>query len=102
MTLEDLDWGAVTPEFYCAETREALHVINAKCIGKPRRDRVCRFVVARLVHYAKHLPEGCSQRVRFDLRGQLIGDASLAEMRESITAEVADRGISVSVEFLSN
>ena len=102
MSIDDLDWGAATPELYSAEERQAMHVINANCIGESRRERVRRFVVGRLIYYSKHLPEETSQWVRFDIRGQAIGTNKLNEFRAEIVADAAKNGIEVGVDFLSS
>ena len=97
-----LDWGPVTPEAYNDETREAFHVLNVNCIGTENRDRVCRFVAGRILHFSKHLPPSPSQRIRFDLRGQHISNTILNQMRESLIAGAKEHGIALSVEYLTN
>lgn len=98
----DLDWGVVTPEAYDDVNRVALHVLNVNLIGDINRNRVIKFTCARVLHFAKHLPNGSSQRIRFDLRGQLIGNRNLEHVRQTIVQESANRGIVVTVEFLTN
>ncbi len=98
----DLEWGVVTPKAYDKANKEALHVLNVNFIGEANRNRVVRFVCARVLHFNKHLPQDSSQRVRFDLRGQLIGNKNLKAARQAIVAAGAKTGIEVSVEFLTN
>ena len=98
----DLDWGIATPEAYDDINREALHVLNVHFIGEANRNRVIQFTCARVLHFHKHLPQGSSQRVRFDLRGQLVSNKNLEAARQTIVEESAKRGIEVSVEFLTN
>lgn len=99
---ESLDWGPVTPEGYDGQKREALQILNMKLVGEANRRRAVRFVTARVVHFSKHLPENSSQRLRFDLRGQLIGTRALNGMRQAILDEASKHGIVVTVEFLTN
>lgn len=102
MEVRDWNWGAITPEAYNDATKEALHVLNVHFIGQASRDRVIRFTCARLVHFHQHLPVGSTQRIRFDLRGQLISNKNLESARETIVAAASKHGIRVSVEFLTN
>lgn len=98
----DLDWGSATPEAYDDVAQEALHILNVNFIGKVNRNRVVKFVCARVLHFHKHLPKGCTQRVRFDLRGQLVSNKNLELARQTIIQESSKHGIQVSVEFLTN
>lgn len=98
----ELDWGPVTPEGYDDTKREALHVLNVNFIGAENRNRVLKFVVARMLHFHRHLPTGSSQRVRLDLRGQLVSNKNLELARQAISCEAAKHRIDVSVEFLTN
>ncbi|MCO8125243.1 hypothetical protein NHH03_26130 [Stieleria sp. TO1_6] len=98
----DLDWGIVTPEAYDDVKKEALHVLNVHFIGEVNRNRVVKFACARVLHFHKHLPKGSSQKVRFDLRGQLVSNKNLELARQTIVEEAAKHGIQVSVEFLTN
>ena len=100
--MEHLNWGMATPEAYNNVTKEALHVLNVHFIGDLNRTRVVKFVCARVFHFHRHLPEGSSQRVVFDLRGQLVSNRNLESARQTLVQEAADRGIQVSVEFLTN
>jgi hypothetical protein len=98
----DLDWGTVTPEGYDGAKREALHVLNVNLIGEENRSRVVKFVVARVSHFGKHLPEGSSQRVILDLRGQGIGNKTLDLVRQAIQHKAEKRRVTASIEFLTN
>ena len=97
-----LDCGRATPEAYDDAGREALHVLNVNLIGDANRARVLRFVHARVLYFSRHLPDGSSQRITFDLRGQLIGQARLEQIRRTVVEEAAIHGVVVVVEFLSN
>lgn len=98
----DLDWGIATPEGFDDANKEALHVLNVNFIGEANRHRVLKFVCARVLHFHRHLPKGSSQRVRFDLRGQLVSNKNLELARQTIVREAAKHGIQVAVEFLTN
>jgi hypothetical protein len=98
----DLVWGVATPEGYDDATREALHVLNVNLIGDINRNRVLKFTCARVLHFDRHLPKGSSQRIRFDLRGQMISNKNLELVRQTIVQESAKQGITVVVEFLTN
>jgi hypothetical protein len=98
----DLDWGTATPEGYDDANREALHILNVNFIGEENRNRVVKFVVARVLHFHRHLPKGSSQRVRFDLRGQLVSNKNLNLARQAIFHEAAKHTVNVSIEFLTN
>lgn len=98
----NLDWGIATPEGYDDANREALHVLNVNFIGEANRNRVVKFACARVLHFHRHLPKGSSQRVRFDLRGQLVSNKNLELARQAIMQEAAEHGIQVSVEFVTN
>lgn len=102
MEKQNLDWGRGTPEGYDEVNREALHILNVNFIGEVNRDRVVNFVCARVLYFDRHLPKGSSQRVRFDLRGQLVSNKSLEHARQTLTREASRHGIRVSVEFLTN
>ena len=97
-----LDWGRATPEGYDDANREALHILNVNFIGEENRNRVVKFVVARVLHFHRHLPQGSSQRVRLDLRGQLVSNKNLDHARQAITHEAAKHQVNVSIEFLTN
>lgn len=99
--MNELDWGVATPEGYDFAKKEALHVLNVKLIGDINRNRVIKFICARILYFARHLPSGSSQRVVFDLRGQRIGNKKF-DMRQTIIREVSKNGIPVVVEFLGN
>lgn len=98
----DLDWGIATPEAYDDVSREALHVLNVHFIGEVNRNRVVKFACARVLHFHKHLPKGSSQRVRVDLRSQLVSNKNLELARQTIIQDAARHGIQVSVEFLTH
>jgi len=98
----DFDIGAATPEGYDEVNREALHILNVNFIGEENRSRVLKFVIARILRFQRHLPEGSSQRIRFDLRGQVVGNKYLENTRQAIFDEAARCRINVSVEFLTN
>jgi hypothetical protein len=100
--MEELDWGPATPEGYNEATREALHVLNVNFIGEANRNRVMKFACARVVHFNRHLPLGSSQKVFFDLRGQLVSSKNLELARQTIVDEASKHEIRVSVEFLTN
>src|SRR5258708_28809302 len=95
--ITDFDWGRATPEAYNDVNREALHVLNVNLVGDSNRRRALKFVCARILHFAKQLPRGSSQRIRFDLRGQMIGNSRLDQMRRVIVEESSRRGIEVAV-----
>jgi len=101
-TTGDLDCGVATPEGYDDGSREALHVLNVNVIGDSSRNRVVKFVCARVLHFSRHLPSGSSQRIRFDLRGQMVSSTRLDQIRRTIVEESSKRGIQVVVEFLTN
>ena len=98
----DLDWGIATPEAYDDANNEALHVLNVHFIGEANRNRVVKFACARVLHFHRHLPQGCSQRITFDLRGQFVSNKNLESARQRIVDESAEKSIEVSVQFLTN
>lgn len=98
----NLNWGNVTPEGYEDATKEALHVLNVNFIGEENRSRALKFICARVLHFHLHLPKNSSQRVRFDLRGQLVRSKNLEHVRNAIINEATRHGILVTVEFLTN
>lgn len=100
--MKELDFGIATPDAYDDVNKESLHVLNVHFIGEVNRSRVLKFACARVLHFNKHLPKGSSQRVRFDLRGQLVSNKNLELARQTIVQEAAKHGIQVSVEFLTN
>jgi hypothetical protein len=99
---QDFDCGVATPEFYDDGSLEALHVLNVNVIGDANRNRVLRFVCARVLHFRRHLPPGASQRIRFDLRGQRLSDRRLQQIRRTIVDDSGSQGIRVEVEFMTN
>ena len=101
-SLSDLDCGVATPEAYDDLSREALQVLNVNIIGDLNRERVLKFVCARVLHFKKHLPEGSSQRIRFDLRGQKVSNSRLDQIRRAIIEESRRHAIQVTVEYLTN
>lgn len=100
--MEDLDWGNATPEGYDDNNMEALHVLNVRFVGEANRNRVLKFVCARILHFHRHLPKGSSQRVRFDLRGQLVSIKNLEHARQTIVQEAAKHGVRVTIDFLTS
>ncbi len=102
MNTEQLDWGPATPEMYDGTNRVACHVINANLVGDENTNRVLKFVCARILHFDSHLPDGSSQHVRFDLRGQMIGNKKLDSVRKAVVDESRGRGIQVAVDFLTS
>jgi len=98
----NLYFGVATPEGYDEERVEALHVLNVNFVGEANRSRVVKFTCARVLHFDRHLPRGSSQRIRFDLRGQLVSNRVLELVRQSITQLAFEHGVKVSVEFLTS
>lgn len=98
----DLDWGIATPEGYDDLNQEALHILNVNFIGEENRNRVVRFVIGRMLYFHRHLPAGSSQRIRFDLRGQLVSNKNLTFARQAISQAAAQHSIKVSIEFLTH
>jgi hypothetical protein len=97
----DFDCGHATPEAYDDIKKEALHVLNVHFIGDDNRNRVVKFAIARVKFFHRHLPKGSSQRVRFDLRGQLISNKNIEFARQAIEQDAMKHGIQISVEFLT-
>ncbi len=67
----ELDWGPAIPEFSNFEN-EAIHILNHRFVQREDLKRNLDFIFARLNYFKKHLPEGMSQKVIFDDRGQNI------------------------------
>ena len=97
-----LEWGPATPEGYDDVRNEALHVLNVSFRDTMEMGRVVRFTCARVVHFHGHLPSGSSQRVVFDLRGQLVSNSARVAVHTRLVGESARRGIRVTVEFLTS
>jgi len=97
----DFDCGVATPEFFDAEKNSAMHVLNVKIVGEANRDRVLKFVCRRIRHFQRHLPKNCHQHLRFDFRGQLVSEKTLAMIKSNIENESIKRGVSSTVDFLT-
>jgi hypothetical protein len=102
MEQQDFGSGTATPEGYDDANQEALHVLNVCLVGESNRNRVVKFTCGRILHFKRHLPEGSSQRIRFDLRGQAISSKMLELVRKQVIDDAAKHGIQVTVEFLTN
>ncbi len=97
-----VEFGPASPEGYDDVTNEALHVLNVSLRDTVEISRVLRFACARVVHFHRNLPSGSSQKVVFDLRGQLVSNAAREAIRTGLVGESARQGIRVTVEFLTN
>ena len=89
----------MTPEYWSDVESEALHVLNMSVADEDQLERAIRFATGRAFHFAKHLPTGSKQRVRFDLRGQTATDLQLKKIRDGIARLVNNLSGSVAVEF---
>ena len=89
----------MTPEYWSDEESEALHILNISVADETQLERAICFAAGRAFHFAKHLPTGSKQRVRFDLRGQTATDLQLKKIRDGIARLVNNLSGSVAVEF---
>jgi hypothetical protein len=98
----DLEWGEVTPEGYDKDQNQAFHVINCSMIGLENRRRCLVYLVGRVAWFSKHLPKGCSHRIRIDTSGQIISVKVLNAWRDSVIAKIGARmpTAKVEIEFL--
>lgn len=79
----DLDWGPVSPELYSAERGQVLHVFNFD-LTRPRSEALAvQFGLGRVRWFARHLPPGTQQLIRFDDRGQVYPPLLRARLREA-------------------
>jgi hypothetical protein len=67
---EQFNWGVVTPEFMDSETKQAVHVFNHNLESVNMLAFNLIFIIGRLKWYLLHLPNGTSQIVKIDDRGQ--------------------------------
>jgi hypothetical protein len=98
----DLNWGEVTPEGFNREMNQALHVFNFSMNSAENRQLALIFLIGRVIWFHKHLPPGCSQRVRVDVCGQYVSDEALDEWREIALTRVKHEvpNLNLSIEFL--
>jgi hypothetical protein len=66
----DLDWGSISSDGYNETEKLALNVFNFDISSVDKIDRCIVFCVGKVVWLNKHLPQGTTQKVVFDLRGQ--------------------------------
>jgi len=89
-----LDWGAITPDIYVKEQKLAVHAVNHNLESDENVERTLRFLRARMRHHSPHLPQGSSQLVHYDDRGQSLTDGRR-------TALIVQLGENVQVRFMS-
>lgn len=85
----ELGWGTATVEFVNDDQRNALHVLNHDLQSREAVERNVRFAKARLQWFKRQLPQGYSQQLMFDDRGQRVSPADRAALRSRLGA-VAD------------
>jgi hypothetical protein len=68
--IENLDWGAITPDSYHNEAMEALHIFNFNLTIDENLRRMEIFIGGRLKQYTRNLPTRSSQKVVLDATGQ--------------------------------
>ena len=90
MIPDRLDWGRVTPEFANTDKRIAVHVFNHSLESAEAVDRTIRFVQGRLAWHALQIPDGFTQWVSFDDRGQSLLSGWRDRIRDGL-AEQASR-----------
>jgi hypothetical protein len=88
--LLELEWGAVTPDFYNKEQNHAVHVVNHDLESTDNVARTVRFLRARARFFACNMPPNPKQSAFVDDRGQDVP----TENREMLA-----RGLAGAVEL---
>lgn len=91
----DMDWGAITPEFFNREKNSAVHIFNHGLLDEESIKRAVKFAVGRIEWYKNYLPHGCDHEVVFDDRGQDIDDSIRNRIVQSLS------GLALYVRFMS-
>lgn len=93
--VSDMNWGAVTPEFFNREKNSAVHIFNHCLLGEENISRAIKFAIGRIKWYKDFLPQGCKHEVVFDDRGQDIDDSVRNKVAQSLSE------LSLYVKFMS-
>ncbi len=102
MEAAQLDWGEVTPEGFDGNRNQALHVLNVFLQNPEGRRLALPFLVGRVIWFQRHLPRGCSHRVRVDTGGQTIPVETLYAWRDEALSRIQDLepAVRLEIEFL--
>ncbi len=98
-----LDWGNITPEGFNEKQQEALHVFNFDISSVDKISMCTIFIAGKIFWTSKHIPNGVSQKIVIDLRGQTI---TLLERARKMKADVLqkikhlDSTINTTIEIL--
>ncbi|MFN3402539.1 MAG: hypothetical protein ACK40G_00500 [Cytophagaceae bacterium] len=96
----ELDWGAITPDYYDKSTNTVVHVCNFEMRSGDKRLRAIKFIIGRVYWFNKHLPQNVSHKIVCDVRGQeLETEISLIEKAISVGIIQTSRDIKFIVEF---
>ena len=80
-----LDWGGASAEFQNEEKKTAVHIFRHDLTTPEGVERAIRFAKARVAYASKKMPEGTTQEIWYDDRGQSIP----AELRKKVRNAVA-------------
>ena|ERR1700761_7370166 len=83
--MNELYWGAVTPESANLADNAFTYVFNHKLSNPEEIDRTVRFVAGRLYYYDQHLPPNPVHDVKIDARGQNLDQSTVDHIVERIT-----------------
>lgn len=97
-----LNWGEITPDRFDRSRNQAIHVLNVFMENTESRGLSLNFLIGRIIWFNKHLPLGCSHRIRIDIGGQVVPIKILNNWRESALLQIRKNlpTIKVEIEFL--
>ncbi len=98
--IENLDWGAITPDSYHNVNMEALHIFNFNLELEENHRRMEIFIGGRLRQYIRHLPTGSTQKVVLDATGQGLTPAQKDAIQERCKQLSLRIGLADSVSFI--
>lgn len=94
-----LDWGQVTPESSNLITNSFTYIYNHDLSSSEKIDRAIRFIIGRLLHYEKHLPQNPNQIIKIDIRGQQISESTCNHIVSEIK-KASENNNKVTIEII--
>ncbi len=100
--MKNLDWGHLLTSGFNQQKNEALFVYNFDLTSMEKINDIVVFIASRIFWAESQLPQGCSQIIYFDIRGQEISDENLSYLISEISKVIEPRNrnnLNYSVNF---
>lgn len=88
--ITEMDWGAVTPEFFNQSTNTVVHVFNHYIADNESLERAVKFAIGRIFWMDSYLMNKFNHIVTFDDCGQNIDLHSKNRIRAALSDHCAD------------